>query len=245
VLTSTPPPNTYSSEFFQEYEHGSLTSAKRILPIVFALVHPHSVVDVGCGVGTWARAAMDLGVADVVGIDGDYIDTTTLHVPPKHFLQRDLNHPLQLDRRFDLAVSVEVAEHLTDDLAESFVGELTKLAPAVLFSAAIPHQDGKHHVNERWPSYWAGLFGQVGFLPFDVVRPQVWRDPEVEPWYAQNVVLYLSGESAARTALTPATPDGLFDLVHPELYTARITRPRLRHLLRALPGAVGRRLART
>lgn len=244
MLTSTLLPNTYSSEFFQEWERGSLSSAKRILPIVFALLQPQSVVDVGCGVGTWARAAMDLGVTDVVGIDGDYIDTATLHVPPERFLQRDLNHPLQLNRQFDLAVSVEVAEHLTGDLAKPFVGELTKLAPAVLFSAAIPYQDGNHHVNERWPSYWAGVFEQFGFSPFDVVRPQVWRDREVEPWYAQNVVLYLSGELAADTALTAATPDGLFDLVHPELYTARLTRPRLRHLLRALPAATGRRLGR-
>jgi len=243
-LTSTPLSKRYSPDFFQEYEHGSLSSAKRILPIVFALLNPHSMVDVGCGVGTWARAAMDLDVTDVVGIDGDYIDTATLHIPPERFLKRDLNQPLQLSRRFDLAVSLEVAEHLAGDLAKPFVDELTKLAPAVLFSAAIPHQDGNHHVNERWPSYWAGLFGQFGFSPFDVVRPQVWRDQEVEPWYAENVILYLSQELAADTALTPAALDGLFDLVHPELYIARMTRPRLRHLLQALPAAAGRRLRR-
>jgi SAM-dependent methyltransferase len=232
----------YSTEFFQEYELGSLSSAQRILPIALAFLKPHSMVDVGCGVGTWARAAMDLGITDVVGLDGDYIDRTELHIPVDKFLSRDLRYPLHLDRRFDLAVSMEVAEHLPADLATQFVGELTKLAPAVLFSAAIPFQDGNHHVNNRWPSYWAKLFAQFDFAPFDVVRPQVWRDEGVEPWYAQNTILYLSQELAANTTLTPVIPNELFDLVHPEMYTAKMTRPRLRYLLYALPAAVGRRL---
>jgi SAM-dependent methyltransferase len=238
-------PNRYSTGFFQQYEHGSQASAQRILPIVFDLLHPHSMVDVGCGVGTWARAAMDLGVTDVIGLDGDYVDRTSLHVPLENFLPRDLNHPLRMDRQFDLAVSVEVAEHLAPDLAVQFVGELTKLAPAVLFSAAIPNQDGNHHVNERWPSYWAELFGGFGFLPFDVVRPRVWRDQQVEPWYAQNVILYLSHELAGSTDLTPARPSEFFDLVHPEHFTEKMTRPRLRYLLRHLPPATARRLRQT
>ena len=150
---------------------------------------------------------MDLGVGDVIGLDGDYVDRATLHIPPDSFLPRDLNHPLNMDRRFDLAVSVEVAEHLAPDLAVQFVDELTKLAPAVLFSAAIPNQDGNHHVNERWPSYWAALFGQFGFSPFDVVRPQVWRNEQVEPWYAQNVILYLSDGLADKHVADPRAPD--------------------------------------
>jgi SAM-dependent methyltransferase len=242
VFISAPRPNRYSTGFYQQYEHGSRTSAQRILPIVFELLHPHSMVDVGCGVGTWASVAMDLGVSDVIGLDGDYVDRATLHIPPANFLPRDLNHPLHMDRRFDLAVSVEVAEHLAADLAFQFVDELTKLAPAVLFSAAIPNQDGNHHVNERWPSYWAALFGQCGFSPFDVVRPQVWRDEQVEPWYAQNVILYLSNELAASTSLTPARPTEFFDLVHPEHFAEKMTRPRLRYLLRHLPPAIARRL---
>ncbi len=185
---------------------------------------------------------MELGIIDVIGLDGEYIDRTTLHIPVDKFLARDLCHPLRLDRKFDLAVSMEVAEHLPAEFAAQFVGELTKLAPAVLFSAAIPYQDGHHHVNERWPSYWAKLFGQFGFAPFDVVRPRVWRDERVEPWYAQNTILYLSQELAAGTTLTAAIPDELFDLVHPEMYTVKMARPRLRYLLGVLPAAVGRRL---
>jgi SAM-dependent methyltransferase len=233
----------YSTEFYQGYELGSFSSAQRILPIALEILKPLSMVDVGCGVGTWARAAMDLGVADVIGVDGDYVERTALHIPVDRFLARDLCHPLCLDRRFDLAVSMEVAEHLPAERATQFVGELTKLAPAILFSAAVPHQDGHHHVNERWPSYWARLFGQFGFLPFDVVRPRVWCDKQVEPWYAQNAILYLSQESALNTTLTASAPDELFDLVHPEMYTAKMTKPRLRYLFRVLPGAVGRRLS--
>jgi Methyltransferase domain len=238
VMTAT----RYSTQFFQEYELGSRSSARRILPIVLELLDAHSLIDVGCGVGAWARTAMDLGVPDVIGVDGHYIDPHTLHIPRDNFLERDLNYPLELDRRFDLAVSMEVAEHLPRDRGKPFVGELTKLAPAVLFSAAIPWQDGNYHVNERWPSYWAKLFLEHGFYAFDVVRGQVWCDKQVEPWYAQNTVLYLARDAAAGTTLTPAAPEGLFDVVHPEIFAARMALPRLRYLLRALPEAVGRRL---
>jgi SAM-dependent methyltransferase len=232
----------YSTDFFREYELGSLRSAKRILPIAIELLEPSSMVDVGCGVGTWARAAMELGIIDVVGVDGDYIDRAALQIPADRFRAEDLGQPLSLERRFDLAVSMEVAEHLAPERATQFIGELTGLAPAVLFSAAIPHQDGHHHVNERWQSYWAELFRQFNFEPFDVIRPQVWRDAEVEPWYAQNVILYLSQDLATSTTLTASMPGELFDLVHPEMYAAKMTQPRLRFLLKALPAAVGRRL---
>jgi hypothetical protein len=83
-------------------------------------------------------------------------------------------------------MSLEVAEHLPPDRSNSFIAELTALAPVALFSAAIPQQGGTDHINERWQSYWAGLFKKRGFSPLDVIRPAVWENDAVERWYRQN-----------------------------------------------------------
>jgi hypothetical protein len=111
-------------------------------------------------------------------------------------------------------LSLEVAEHLPPERAQSFVADLVALAPAVLFGAAIPGQGGVNHLNEQWQSYWAAHFASHGYASFDVVRPAIWNDAAIPAWYRQNAVLYLDAPSAAALALTP-TPAHLLDCVHP------------------------------
>ena len=62
----------------------------------------------------------------------------------------------------------------------------------MLFSAAIPGQPGTHHINEQFPWYWQKLFARHGYVALDVVRPRVRHNPAVEPWYSQNVLLYMA-----------------------------------------------------
>jgi hypothetical protein len=96
-----------------------------------------------------------------------------------------------MDRKFDLAVSLEVGEHLPPVSSDDFVASLVGLSDVVLFSAAIPRQRGSNHVNERWQSWWAERFGAHGFVPVDCVRRRVWSDADVHWWYAQNTLLYV------------------------------------------------------
>jgi SAM-dependent methyltransferase len=203
-----------------------------IVPLVVERLRPRSVVDVGCGLGTWLAVFMENGVADVTGVDGDYVYSSRLEIPAERFVAHDLSTPLSLDRRFDLAVSLEVAEHLPADRAAIFVGSLTALAPFVLFSAAIPLQGGTNHVNEQWPEYWAALFGHRGFLPVDCVRREVWGDENVEWWYAQNTLLFVE---EGRLASPPdggrpfeRTPFSQLALVHPRQYLWQVESARER-----------------
>lgn len=187
---------SYDREFFAAKRGGSARSAERILPIVLELTGPiASLVDVGCGIGTWAHVAAWLGVDEVIGIDGDYVDRTQLCISPDRFVPHDLSTSVPLTRRFDLAISLEVAEHLPADRAGTFVRDLTRLAPMVLFSAAVPGQGGTHHVNEQWQDHWVSRFAAEGYVALDVVRPRVWEDPDVRPWYAQNTLLYVAAEA--------------------------------------------------
>ena len=128
-------------------------SAKEVVPHILELLRPESVVDVGCGVGSWLAVFREHGIEAFLGVDGAYVDGDLLQIPLEKFLPPDLSKPLQLDRRFDLAVSLEVAEHLPEECAATFVASLVALAPVVAFSAAISHQGGHQNVNEQWPGH--------------------------------------------------------------------------------------------
>lgn len=185
---------TYSRGFYSYIQQGSLLSAREIVPLVMRLISPASVVDIGCGVGTWLAVFQECGVHEILGVDGEYVDRGMLHIPAKNFAAADLQQALKLDRQFDLAVSVEVAEHLPPECAEVFVASLCRHAPVVLFSAAIPQQGGNNHLNEQWPEYWADLFSKFGYVPVDCIRRQIWNNPQIEWWYCQNIILYAARE---------------------------------------------------
>src|SRR5262245_27058351 len=158
---------SYSRTYY-ETVHGQVRdSACEVVPLVVDLLHPRRVVDVGCGTGTWLAAFAEHGATEVLGLDGEYVDRALLDIPADCFVPADLTQPVHQLGRYDLALCLEVAEHLPASRAEGLVSDLTNLAPVVLFSAAIPLQGGVNHVNEQWPEYWAGLFRDRGFVPID------------------------------------------------------------------------------
>ncbi len=258
---SLPPMGTlYDEDFYDEISPFSRDAAQVVVPFVRDLVQPTSVVDVGCGIGAWLAVWREHGVDDLLGIDGDYVRREDLQIPVEEFREADLEHPEPLERRFDLAVSLEVAEHLDPAAATGFVSFLTSLAPVVLFSGAVPGQGGVGHVNEQWPAFWAAEFAAQGYQVADIVRPIVWNEPTVAHFYSQNLLLFACDDRFA--TVTPAFPlvpaDGVaapLPLVHPRFVDALQAlhdRPRppasFQSLLRQLPGAgvraTKRRLAR-
>lgn len=181
----------YSKKYFQNLQEGSLRSAEEIVPLVLELVHPHQVIDVGCGIGAWLAVFKEHGVEDIQGVDGKWVAKDLLHIPHRQFLEANLEEPLRLDREFDLVVSLEVAEHLPADRADTFVDTLTRLGPVVLFSAAIPFQEGKHHLNEQWLEYWEARFLAQGYVAVDSLRKKVWQNDKVDWWYRQNALFFV------------------------------------------------------
>jgi SAM-dependent methyltransferase len=180
----------YQQDFYETIRDGAHRSARVVIPMVLQLVPAKAVIDIGCGEGTWLSVFRELGVSDVLGVDGDYVDPVRLQIPRHQFQAADLTKPFGIDRSFDLAVSLEVAEHLPPQRASNFVETLTRLAPVVLFSAAIPHQGGIHHLNEQWPDYWAALFKRCDYLPIDCIRGKIWDNDNVAWYYAQNLLLF-------------------------------------------------------
>lgn len=230
----------YDSRFFAGQSSGSRASADCVASIVCDLLSVSSVVDVGCGVGTWLAAFKQQGASRVLGFDGDYVSRSDLQIEQREFEPRDLRQPLRLEGRFDLAISLEVAEHLPASRGPSLVDELVSAAPAVLFSAAIPRQGGTGHINERWQDYWAGLFAERGFRTIDCVRTAVWDDARVEPWYAQNAILYVAPE------VELADPGSRLPLsvVHPRVFLKQLDEPLPPRRLARMIGVSVRTMAR-
>lgn len=219
----------YSSDFFEGQASGSQGSARVVVPLVTDLVAPASVVDIGCGVGGWLAEFISAGIRDAHGYDGDYVPRDMLTIPPERFHAADLTAPLDLGRRFDLAVSLEVGEHLPPASSETFVATLCRAAPVVLFSAAIPLQGGTGHVNERWPEEWAALFASRGYRAVDALRPLIWHDQRIAVWYRQNLLLFVSDERLATDSRLAAararTSDAMLGVVHPKLFERRNRKP--------------------
>jgi hypothetical protein len=99
---------------------------------------------------------------------------------------------LDLGRRFDLAQSLEVGEHLPESAAEILVDSLTSHSDRVLFSAAVTGQGGEFHINEKPLSFWQNIFAERGYTAFDCVRPHLKTVWDVEPWYKYNTILYVN-----------------------------------------------------
>jgi SAM-dependent methyltransferase len=208
----------YNPKFYRELASAQ-ESAREILPLVLNAVKPASVIDIGCGTGNWLVMAQELGVHDILGIDGPWVKAQ-LATPPDKFVEHDLSTPLKLDRRFDLALSLEVAEHLPASVARIFVQSLCDAADVVLFSAAIPGQGGRRHVNEQWPVYWAELFADLQYECYDFLRPKIWSNPRVTWHYAQNSLIFARAGSRHFFG-EPTTP---LPLVHPVLWSSQVAR---------------------
>lgn len=222
--TSTSVPQAaYGPGFFESNAQSSMQSAQEIVPLVLEMLAPSSVIDVGCGSGGWLRVLAEHGVRNYLGVDQENAASGHLQISPDHFVAADLSEALPFPGRFDLALCLEVVEHLPLSVGVRLVQLLTQVAPTVLFSAGIPIQPGTGHISGRWPRFWASEFAKHGFQTLDVIRRRVWSNRRVSFWYAQNMVLYIEAKyystHPSLHTLAPSRPETLRSLVHPRMFT--------------------------
>ena len=216
-------------------ESGSVASAMEIVPLMVSRYSPDSVVDVGCGTGPFASEFLKYGVSEVIGYEGVWMRTLPTILPKNFYVYTDITEPFIPSRRYDLCLCLEVAEHLDEAYAKTLIEMLTALSDVVVFSAAIPHQGGNHHVNEQWPIYWSNLFAKKGYyLDWDP-RLEIWGNTNIEPCYRQNLLVFSS--KIKNQFLIPTS------LVHPDLWFAAMSFrkiPILNQVVSKLPKSVFR-----
>jgi len=212
----------YGHDFYESRHENTLHSARTILSIVLARIpRVDRAVDLGCGVGTWLSALKAKGASQVQGLDGDWVERQLLEIPQECFKQSNLGERIAQPDKYDLAISLEVAEHLPSSRAESFVEDLTELSDFVLFSAGIPFQGGINHINEQWQDYWVDLFEQMNYVVHDFIRPEIWNDSRIPFWYRQNTLLFSRMERTPDMRHEMADKQQIqmpLNVVHPEFY---------------------------
>lgn len=215
--------------------HPTASAARAVVRLLQTRLTYASVLDVGCGIGVWLREFLAQGATEAAGLDGPWVPSERLVIPPSNFRVHDLGMPFRLGRRFELIVCLEVAEHLPAAAAETLLDSLAAHGDQIVFSAAVPGQGGFRHINEQWQEYWIERFRQRGFVAYDVLRAALWHHPDVPYYYAQNILVY------SRRPL-PYPDEFVPSPIHPELLRRR-TDPRhypLGPIVRLLPHYAGR-----
>jgi len=216
----------YNAKFYEKQWRSSLASAEIILPMVLKVIpEVKSAIDFGCGVGTWLSALQKLGVKEIMGYDGKWVNKKLLQISEEYFTEIELDKKIPINKKYDLAMSLEVAEHLPKEISETFVKSLVEASDVVLFSAAIPYQGGENHINEQRQSYWNALFEKFGYVCIDYLRERIWKDKRVCWWYKQNILLFVNKNILKQLHISEKYfRKKKLNIVHHQLYFALIKR---------------------
>lgn len=216
------PNKNYDIQYFTKRRNLSLSSAENILHHLKNICDFLTVVDFGCGTGTWLKVCQQIGCTEIRGFD-EFAKEDLLEISLDNFCRKNLGEKISLPKKYDLAISLEAAEHLSIDFADNIVENLVNASDVVLFSAAIPGQGGTNHLNEQPPSFWSDKFKQHSYIQLDPLRPLIWNDIAVAWWYKQNIFLYLNENSTSKIDISQLSKDLCFKhIVHPECLKSRI-----------------------
>jgi len=139
--------------------------SEQVLLSIFALLGiPKSMIDIGSGDGTMVRLARSMGV-DAVGIDLSATEPDIRH---------DLTKYIDLNKKYEFALCLEVAEHITPGRGEfEFLHTIARhsmINGRLIWSSALPAQRGEGHVNCQSPIYWRSKLWEAGKFSF---RPEL------------------------------------------------------------------------
>jgi len=219
TLTERQPPVHGSADFSNAVQFPAhLVEARRVLAVLLDLIEfPRSVVDLGGNTGAWCKAFKEAGATRVLCIDHPGVRSDRMMIEENEFMPCDLRAALPEPVPCDMALCLEVLEHLPAAAGEAALDFLTQSAPLVLFSAGVPGQPGWEHINSRPPSYWKDAFQRRGFERFDIIRPRILGDTSLPFWYRQNIFLFAGREGLSRLRVRHLAfeeiPDD-FELLH-------------------------------
>lgn len=220
----------YNRKFYKTRHDDTLYAANKLLALFFEKIckPQKTIIDIGCGVGTFLSVCKEQYKMNVCGIDGPWVPKDLLKIDEDEFYCIDINMELDdYSSRLwrcdpaDAAICLEVAEHINEQRSDLLVKFICTHCNFALFSAAIPGQTGQGHINEQWPSFWASLFKKYGFLMFDVLRTKLWFDDDIPAWYRQNSFIVINHShlnELTEVNVKNLVIDARHDVIHPGLY---------------------------
>jgi len=203
--------------YLHRIEEHNTKAAKEVVPIIIDMFKPNSVIDIGCGTGTWLKVFEENGIDNILGIDGAYVKKELIEIPLNKYIAVNLEQPLKQYEKFDLLLCLEVAEHLKIAREESFIKDLTLLSDNIIFSAALPNQGGQNHLNEQYPDFWIRIFNKYNYEAIDLIRPLIWNNDNVDWWYRQNILVFKKIDSDISISQKKINP-----IIAQELYESKL-----------------------
>jgi len=158
----------YGPAFFKfiELDHG--WSSEMFGHVLWLLYQPRTVIEFGCGCGGTLAALKSHGTA-VLGMDVSVAAAPLIARRDQQIademLVHDLAEPWQWVEEgpdFDLAISVEVLEHVTEAGADQAVKTIAAAAPRAIVTACPPVGRNSLHLNEQPFGYWVDKFAAAG-----------------------------------------------------------------------------------
>ncbi len=143
------PDQIYDASFYDSSGFAKTPyTAEKIASYLFERYQPTSVMDFGCGTGNYLIQFAQKG-CQVLGVEGSQagIQRVPESVTAIHF---DLREPLLTNKRFDLVMSIEVAEHIPHKYSSVLVASICRHAKElIVFTAAPPNAPGEDHINSK------------------------------------------------------------------------------------------------
>lgn len=191
----------YDAAFYDQAIQWQGPAAFSVANTIVEAYRPRSIIDVGCGPGTYLVQFRLLRV-EVFGVEGSTDALARCREQAVPVVAADLRKPFTATRRYDLAVCFEVAEHLPKTAARGLVRTLVGCSDRIVFTAARPGQGGVGHVNEQPVTYWDRLFATRGYaLDRQTTRrlkAQYRQIQHVNPWLLTNTRCYRTRRAAVR-----------------------------------------------
>jgi len=221
---------SYSKDFYSRRKPLSRSSAEIVLGALLDVARIESVVDFGCGTGSWLNVALTKSVRKILGYDSSQVPPEELEIHQTFFRPTNLENVTRIEGEFDLAICLEVIEHLSEQSSDRVLCALVESSDLILFSGAIPYQVGTNHVNCQWQTHWSSKFREHGFLGLPILNGCFWKESRINVVYRQNMVLYFKCDKPKDFPLYDAVvnkfacSENVQDVVHPELFELYLTK---------------------
>ena len=130
--------------------------------VIMELLAPKSVIDMGCGSGDLLAPFEKKGL-DVLGIDASIAIQDYLKIKRANFILLDLREAHYPLKKYDLAMAVEVGEHVEEEFADILVDNICRSGKTVLWTADSELRGGFYHPNPQKPDYWTSKFRERNY----------------------------------------------------------------------------------
>jgi glycosyltransferase involved in cell wall biosynthesis len=149
-------------------------------------LNPDSVLDIGCGPGTYVESLLDTGI-NATGLDIDD------RVHGKSYLKHQSLFDIK-DERADVVICLEVAEHIEQEREDEVVEKVVStVGKSLIWTAAAVGQGGIGHINCKNKEEWSEKITKAGLTRNlkreEELKKYIQQDKHMG-WFTRNLLYF-------------------------------------------------------